>query len=403
MLEGWATAVPSPTQSVLPLSINTPFRGYILRLIICVVAFTVNDLRDLLRLLREQPDWLSEVRRVVLAEELLALPRELAEVQRRTDERFAELAEAIKQLTLRFEEAQRRNDERFAELAEAIRQLTLRFEEAQRRNDERFAELAEAVRQLTLRFEEAQRRNDERFEEAQRSNDERFAELAEFQRRADERFAELAEAIRQLTLRFEEAQQRNDERFAELAEFQRRTDERFAELAEAIRQLTLRFEEAQQRNDNQFADIRGKLLEIEYRNKIGAIFGGQLRKPRVVDAGDVWDMLRDQLGEAEIRRIVAADLIVRGGLLRAQGEGELWLVVEVSSVIDRNDVARAAERAALLRKAGLMVVPVVAGQRLTQGAVTLAEEFGVAIARNGGLDGWDKALAEAGGPYPPRG
>ena len=243
---------------------NTPFRGYILRLIICVVAFTVNDLRDLLRLLREQPDWLSEVRRVVLAEELLALPRELAEVQRRTDERFAELAEAI-------------------------------------------------------------------------------------------------------------------------------------------RQLTLRFEEAQQRNDNQFADIRGKLLEIEYRNKIGAIFGGRLRKPRVVDAGDVWDMLRDQLGEAEIRRIVAADLIVRGGLLRAQGEGELWLVVEVSSVIDRNDVARAAERAALLRKAGLMVVPVVAGQRLTQGAVTLAEEFGVAIARNGGLDGWDKALAEAGGPYPPRG
>ena len=310
-----------------------------LRLIICVVAFTVNDLRDLLRLLREQPDWLSEVRRVVLAEELLALPRELAEVQRRTDERFAELAEAIKQ-------------------------LTLRFEEAQRRNDERFAELAEAIRQLTLRFEEAQRRNDERFEEAQRSNDERFAELAEFQRRADERFAELAEAIRQ---------------------------------------LTLRFEEAQQRNDNQFADIRGKLLEIEYRNKIGAIFGGRLRKPRVVDAGDVWDMLRDQLGEAEIRRIVAADLIVRGGLLRAQGEGELWLVVEVSSVIDRNDVARAAERAALLRKAGLMVVPVVAGQRLTQGAVTLAEEFGVAIARNGGLDGWDKALAEAGGPYPPRG
>ena len=356
--------MPSPTQSVLPLSMNTPFRGYILRLIICVVAFTVNDLRDLLRLLREQPDWLSEVRRVVLAEELLALPRELAEVQRRTDERFAELAEAIKQLTLRFEEAQRRNDERFAELAEAIRQLTLRFEEAQQRNDERFAELAEAIRQLTLRFEEAQRRNDERFEEAQRSNDERSAELAEFQRR---------------------------------------TDERFAELAEAIRQLTLRFEEAQQRNDNQFADIRGKLLEIEYRNKIGAIFGGRLRKPRVVDAGDVWDMLRDQLGEAEIRRIVAADLIVRGGLLRAQGEGELWLVVEVSSVIDRNDVARAAERAALLRKAGLMVVPVVAGQRLTQGAVTLAEEFGVAIARNGGLDGWDKALAEAGGPYPPRG
>jgi DNA repair exonuclease SbcCD ATPase subunit len=377
------------------------------------VAFTVNDIQDLLRLLREQPEWLGEVRRVVFTEELLALPRELAESQRRTDERFAELAEAIRQLTLRFEEAQRRNDERFAELAEfqrraevrfaelteAIKQLTLRFEEAQRRNDERFAELAEAIRQLTLRFEEAQRRNDERFaelaeairqltlrfEEAQRRNDERFAELAEFQRRAEARFAELTEAIKQLTLRFEEAQRRNDERFAELAE--------------AIRQLTLRFEEAQRRNDNQFADIRGKLLEIEYRNKVGAIFGGRLRKPRVVDAGDVWDILRNRLDEAEIRRIVDADLIVRGGLLPAQDEGELWLVVEVSSVIDRNDVARAAERAALLRKADLLVVPVVAGQRLTQGAVTLAGEFGVAVARNGGLDGWDKALTKAGGSY----
>jgi len=317
--------------------------------IIQAVAFTVNDIQDLLRLLREQPEWLGEVRRVVFTEELLALPRELAESQRRTDERFAELAEAIRQLTLRFEEAQRRNDERFAELAEAIRQLTLRFEEAQRRNDER------------------------------------FAELAEFQRRAEARFAELTEAIKQLTLRFEEAQRRNDERFAELAE--------------AIRQLTLRFEDAQRRNDNQFADIRGKLLEIEYRNKVGAIFGGRLRKPRVVDAGDVWDILRNRLDEAEIRRIVDADLIVRGGLLPAQDEGELWLVVEVSSVIDRNDVARAAERAALLRKADLLVVPVVAGQRLTQGAVTLAGEFGVAVARNGGLDGWDKALTKAGGSY----
>jgi len=292
--------------------------------IIQAVAFTVNDIQDLLRLLREQPEWLGEVRRVVFTEELLALPRELAESQRRTDERFAELAEAIRQLTLRFEEAQRRNDER-------------------------------------------------------------FAELAEFQRRAEARFAELTEAIKQLTLRFEEAQRRNDERFAELAE--------------AIRQLTLRFEDAQRRNDNQFADIRGKLLEIEYRNKVGAIFGGRLRKPRVVDAGDVWDILRNRLDEAEIRRIVDADLIVRGGLLPAQDEGELWLVVEVSSVIDRNDVARAAERAALLRKADLLVVPVVAGQRLTQGAVTLAGEFGVAVARNGGLDGWDKALTKAGGSY----
>jgi hypothetical protein len=295
------------------------------------VSSGVNDLQDFLRLLRERPEWLDEVRRVVLTDELLALPRELAEAQLRTDARFAELAEAIQRLGLRFEEAQRRNEEQLAEL--------------RRQTDVRFAELAEA-----------QRRNEE--------------QLAELRRQTDARFAELAEA-----------QRRNEE---QLAELRRQTDARFAELAEAIRQLTLRFEEAQQRNDDRFADIRGELLEIRYRNRIGSIFGGRLRKPRLVDGGDVWDMFRGRLDEAEIRRIVAADLIVRGGLLPAQGEGELWLVVEVSGVIDRNDVARAAERAALLRKAGLLVVPVAAGERLTQGAATLSSEFGVAIAKDGG-------------------
>ena len=317
------------------------------------MAFTVNDLQDLTRLLRERPEWLSEVQRIVLTDELLALPRELAEAQRRTDEHFAELAKAQQRNEEQLAELRRRNEEQLAEL--------------RRQTDARFAELAEA-----------QRRNEEQLAELRRQTDARFAELAEAQRRIEEQLAEL--------------RQRTEE---QLAELRRQTDARFAELAEAIRQLTLRFEESQQRNEDRFAEIRGELLEIRYRNKVGAIFGSRLRRPRVVDGGDVWDMLRGRLDEGEIRRIVAADLIVRGGLLPPQGEGELWLVVEVSGVIDRNDVARAAERAALLRKAGLLVVPVAAGERLTQGALTLSEEFGVALARDGGLAGWDEAMAKA--------
>ena len=384
------------------------------------MAFTINDLQDLTRLLRERPEWLSEVQRIVLTDELLAMPRELAELRRDTDKRFAELAEALRQLTLRFEEAQRRNDERFAELAEAQRRNDERLAELaefQRRAEVRFAELTEAIKQLTARFEEAQRRNDER-----------FAELAEFQRRAEVRFAELTEAIKQLTARFEEAQRRNDERFAELAEFQRRAEVRFAELTEAIKQLTARFEEAQRRNDERFAelaeairqlalrfdeyrqrtgdqiaDMRGKLLEIEYRNKAGAIFGGRLRRPQVVDAGELWELLKErQLDESEIQQVVAADLIIRGKLYPPYSDRELWLVVEISSVIDRNDVARAARRAALLRKAGLLSLPVAAGQRLTQGTADLSEQLRVVLAKNGGLAGWDVSLSNAlgysGGP-----
>lgn len=99
--------------------------------------------------------------------------RELAEAQRRTDERIAELAEA-----------QKRTDERIAELTEA-----------QRRTDERLAELAEA-----------QRRTDERIAElteAQRRTDKQIAELTEAQRRTEERLAELARSYKDLSERVE--------------------------------------------------------------------------------------------------------------------------------------------------------------------------------------------------------
>jgi len=263
-------ALPSPTlmNSLSPVSSLRSIaaigeRTLLGEAIIQSVAFTVNDLQDLTRLLRERPEWLSEIRRIVLTDELLALPA--------------------------------------------------------------------LVRELV------------------------------------------------------EAQRRNDERFAELAEAQRRTEERLAELAEA-----------QRRTEDQVADLRGRMLEIEYRDKVGAIFGGRLRRPKVVDAGDVWELLRERLDDEEIRQVVAADLIVRGRQLPPQDEEELWLVVEVSGVVDRSDVARAAERAALLRKAGLSVVPVVAGLRLTQGAAALSEELGVALAKNGGLAGWDEAVVRAG-------
>jgi hypothetical protein len=258
------------------------------------MAFTVNDLNDLLRILREQPEWLAEVRRVVLTDELLKLPdlvRELVEAQRRTDERLAEFQQRIER------------------------------------------------------------------------------QMAEFQQRIERQMAEF--------------QQRTDQRFAELAEAQRRTDERLAEF--------------QQRTEEQIGELK---LEMDYRAKVGAIFGSRLKKPKVVDAGDMWDVLRDRLDEEEIRQIVALDLIVRGRLLPPQGEGELWLAVEVSYVVDQNDVMRAAARAALLRKAGLPAIPVAAGKRLTQGASALATESRVVLVQDGSLVGWDDALQDASGERP---
>lgn len=38
------------------------------------MAFTVEEFRDLLRILEERPEWRAELRRLVLTDELLTLP-----------------------------------------------------------------------------------------------------------------------------------------------------------------------------------------------------------------------------------------------------------------------------------------------------------------------------------------
>jgi hypothetical protein len=87
----------------------------------------VEDFQDLIRLLQARPEWRADLRRVVLTDELLALPEQVARLQVETDRRFHELAEA-----------QRRTEERVAALAEA-----------QNRTNEQIAALTRVVYALT--------------------------------------------------------------------------------------------------------------------------------------------------------------------------------------------------------------------------------------------------------------
>ena len=64
------------------------------------MAFTVEDFQDLVRLLAQHPEWRSELRRVLLSEELLTVPERLARA-----EQF--LAESVR----RDEERSRRSGE----------------------------------------------------------------------------------------------------------------------------------------------------------------------------------------------------------------------------------------------------------------------------------------------------
>jgi len=58
------------------------------------MPFTVGEFRDLVRLLEERPEWRSELRRLLLTDQLLALPEQVAAAQQRTEEPLTALAAA---------------------------------------------------------------------------------------------------------------------------------------------------------------------------------------------------------------------------------------------------------------------------------------------------------------------
>jgi hypothetical protein len=89
------------------------------------MAFNVEEFQDLIRLLQERPEWRADLRRLVLTDELLALPelvRELVQAQQRTEGRVGRLEESVG--ILRAE-----TERRFQELATAQLTLTRRIDD----------------------------------------------------------------------------------------------------------------------------------------------------------------------------------------------------------------------------------------------------------------------------------
>lgn len=84
------------------------------------MSFTVNDFRDLVRVLEERPEWREELRRLVLTNELLSLPEQIARLQHETSQSLHELATQVSQLA----EAQRCTADQVSELVRAMHTLS---------------------------------------------------------------------------------------------------------------------------------------------------------------------------------------------------------------------------------------------------------------------------------------
>ena len=122
-------------------------------------------------------------------------------------------------------------------------------------------------------------------------------------------------------------------------------------------------------------ELKGDSLERRYRERAVAYFGRLLRRVRVLSLEELSTLLdeavaRGALSDTETEAVTWTDLVVQGR--RREDGTEVALLVEVSWGIGPHDVERAAERAALLTRAGCSVLPVVAGRLITSEAVELA-------------------------------
>ncbi len=320
------------------------------------MAFTVRDFHDLVKLLREHPEWREELRALLLAPELLSLPqliRELAEkvdrlaaAQARTEERVAELAAA-----------QARTEARLSLLEERMAELAA----AQARTEERLGLLEERVAELTA----AQARTEERLSLLE----ERMAELAAAQARAEERLSLLEERMAELAA----AQARTEER---LGLFEQRVERALEELATRVSALA----EAQARTELSVGELKGIVLELRWRERAPAYLGKLLRRARLLSDTELLDLLDTEQAQAVLSAeerddLLQADFVVVGK--RKPDGAEVYLVGEVSFVVDPGDVERARRRAELLGRLGVSALPVVAGHAITREAERLARSHQV--------------------------
>jgi hypothetical protein len=105
------------------------------------MPFTVEEFRDLVRILEARPEWREELRRLVLTDELLALPEQLAALRARSEQQFQALAEA-----------QQRTEGQVAALTDRVTVLTDRvtvLAEVQQRTEGQVAVLVQAMQTLT--------------------------------------------------------------------------------------------------------------------------------------------------------------------------------------------------------------------------------------------------------------
>ncbi len=136
---------------------------------------------------------------------------------------------------------------------DALRETVHELAEAQKRTEQRVGELAEAQKRTEQRLERLETTVSE-LAEAQKRTEQRVGELAEAQKRTEQRLERLETTVSELA----EAQKRTEETLHQLLMFQVRTEERLAKLE--TRQDALRGDQLERRYREKAYAYFGRIL-----------------------------------------------------------------------------------------------------------------------------------------------
>lgn len=186
------------------------------------------------------------------------------------------------------------------------------------------------------------------------------------------------------------------ERTAELAKAQVETQHQLGQLAARVDDLAQRVDDLTQRLDQllkrldvmagRLDEALGSLVELRYQRRPWAYFSPIALRLREMAGPEIDDLLEPAVTDGrltleEAAHVRSADSLASGRLRSTGAEGVL--VVEASVVIDRQDVERALDRAALLRRLGVDAVAVVAGDVVSDHTERLALTRGAWVVTNG--------------------
>jgi hypothetical protein len=207
--------------------------------------------------------------------------------------------------------------------------------------------------------------------EAQKGTEVRVEELADAQKRTEVRVEELAEAQKGTEVRVEEladAQKRTEVRVGELTDAQKHTEVAILDLIRSQQKMLIRLD----RND-------GRAFEQLLTRHLPAYVGRVFRRCRVIETAELVDSLEDRLPDADLADLSRADILATA----RDGDRQVHLVVEVSCTADADDIERASRRAAILARAGLAAIGIVACEAIEDRNRALAERAGVRVLLEG--------------------